>query len=172
MPVTGSGVSLKGIGNSRLEEDKIGVATEIFNKARQNNVSIFLPEDHVIAKTIGAKAKTKVVVEHIPDGWIGLDIGPKTIKKFESALKDAKTILWNGPVGYFEFKPFSKGTFHIAKFITGLGATTVIGGGDTAAAINALGLSRRMSHISTGGGAVLEYLEGKELPGIAALQDK
>ena len=101
-----------------------------------------------------------------------MDIGPKTVKKFENALKGAKTILWNGPVGYFEFKPFSKGTSRLAKFIARLGVTSVIGGGDTAAAVNALGLASRMSHISTGGGASLEYLEGKELPGIAALEDK
>ena len=163
---------LKGVGNSRIEEDKIGVAEDIFNKAREKNVSIFLPEDHVISKTITANAKTRVVREHIPDGWLGLDIGPRTIKKFEKVLKGARTILWNGPVGFFELKPFKKGTTHIAKFISRLNATTVIGGGDTAAAVNALGLSKKMSHISTGGGASLEYLEGKELPGIAALQDK
>ncbi|MFH1380964.1 MAG: phosphoglycerate kinase [Candidatus Omnitrophota bacterium] len=162
---------LKGIGNSRIEEDKISVAEDIFNKAREKNVSIVLPEDHVIAKTITQNARTRVVREHIPDGWLGLDIGPLTIKKFEKILKDAKTILWNGPLGFFEMKPFRKGTACIAKFISKLNATTVIGGGDTAAAVNALGLSKKMSHISTGGGASLEYLEGKELPGIAALQD-
>ena len=163
---------LKGIGSSRFEEDKLDVASDIFMKARKSNVSVFLPEDHVIAKTITAKARTRVVTEHIPDGWIGLDIGPRTVKKFENAVKNARTILWNGPVGYFELKPFSKGTTQMAKFIARLNTTSVIGGGDTAAAINALGLADKMSHISTGGGASLEYLEGKELPGIAALQDK
>ena len=163
---------LKGIGSSRIEEDKIKVAADIFQKARDKNVSIFLPEDHIIAKEISPKAKTKVVNEHIPDGWIGLDIGPKTVRKFESVLRESKTILWNGPVGFFEMKPFSKGTTSIAKFISKLNATTVIGGGDTAAAINQLGLADKMSHISTGGGASLEYLEGKELPGIACLQNK
>ena len=163
---------LKGVGNSKLEEDKMEVASDIFTKAREKNVSIFLPEDHVIAKEIKQNTKVKVVREHVPDGWIGLDIGPRTIKKFENALKGAKTIVWNGPVGYFELKPFRKGTAEIAKFISRLDATTVIGGGDTAAAINALGLAGKMSHISTGGGASLEYLEGKELPGIAALEDK
>lgn len=162
----------KGVGSSRLEEERIETASEIFQKARDNNVSIFLPEDHVIAKAITPTARTRVVREHIPDGWIGLDIGPRTIKKFKKALKGAKTILWNGPVGYFEMKPFKRGTTDIAKFISQLDATTVIGGGDTAAAINALGLAKKMSHISTGGGASLEYLEGKELPGIKALQDK
>ena len=163
---------MKGTGSSRLEEDKIGIASEIFSKARDSNVSVFLPEDHVIAKTITAHTRVRVVREHIPDGWIGLDIGPRTIKKYKGALKNAKTILWNGPLGYFEVGPFRKGTTDIAKFISRLNATTVIGGGDTAAAINALGLAGKMSHISTGGGASLEYLEGKELPGIAALQDK
>lgn len=163
---------LKGVGNSKLEEDKISVAEDIFDKARENNVSIILPEDHVVAQEISDKAKTKIEIEHISDGWIGLDIGPRTIKKFMSVLKDSRTICWNGPVGYFELRPFKKGTTEIARFISKLKATTVIGGGDTAAAINALGLGSKMSHISTGGGASLEYLEGKELPGIAALSDK
>lgn len=163
---------LKGVGSSRIEEDKINLASEIFTKARNSNVSIFLPEDHVIARTITAAARVKIVREHIPDGWIGLDIGPRTIKKYKNALKEAKTIVWNGPLGYFELKPFRRGTAEIAKFISRLGATSVIGGGDTAAAINALGLGKRMSHMSTGGGASLEYLEGKDLPGIVALQDK
>lgn len=163
---------LKGIGNSRLEEDKVGLASDIFEKAGDNNVSVFLPEDHVISKTITANARVRVVREHIPDGWIGLDIGPRTIKKYIRTLRESKTICWNGPLGYFEFKPFRKGTAEVAKAISRLRATTVIGGGDTAAAINTLGLAKRMSHISTGGGASLEYLEGKQLPGIAALQDK
>lgn len=163
---------LKGTGNSRLEEDNVGIASEIFRKARDNNVSLFLPEDHLIARVIAAHTRVKVAREHIPDGWIGLDIGPRTIKKYKDALMEAKTILWNGPLGYFELKPFRKGTANIAKFISRLYATTVIGGGDVTAAVNVLGLAKKMSHISTGGGASLEYLEGKELPGIAALQDK
>ncbi|NQT23432.1 MAG: phosphoglycerate kinase [Candidatus Omnitrophica bacterium] len=163
---------MKSIGNSKVELDKVGLADDIFKKARENNVSIFLPEDNVIAQEISAKTKVQIVGENIPDGWIGLDIGPKTTKKYCSVLKDAKTICWNGPVGYFELKPFRKGTTEIAKFISKLKATTVIGGGDTAAAINELGLGKKMSHISTGGGASLEYLEGIELPGIVALNDK
>lgn len=163
---------LKGVGSSRVEKDKINVASEIFTKARDNNVSIFLPEDHVIARAITAKTRVRVVREHIPDGWIGLDIGPRTIRKFKTILKDSRTILWNGPVGYAELRPFRRGTAEIAKFISKLNATTVIGGGDTAAVVNSLGLGAKMSHISTGGGASLEYLEGKKLPGIAALQDK
>lgn len=163
---------LKGVGKSKVEGDKLELATEIFQMARDNNVGIFLPEDHIVATEISDKAKVKVSVDFIPDGWIGLDIGPRTIKKFESVLKDSKTICWNGPLGFFELKPFSKGTAEIAKFISKLNATTVIGGGDTAAAINELGLGDKMSHISTGGGASLEFLEGKELPGIAALMNK
>jgi len=162
---------LKGVGKSKLEEDKIEVAEAIFDKAREKDVGIFLPEDHVVALDISAKTKIKISIDYVPDGWIGLDIGPRTIKKFISVLKDCKTICWNGPLGYFELKPFRKGTAEIAKFIARLKATTVIGGGDTAAAINELGLGGKMSHISTGGGASLEYLEGIELPGIKALND-
>lgn len=163
---------LKGVGNSKVEADKVDTANQIFDMARDNNVSIFLPQDHVIATEISERARAKIVVEHIPDGWIGLDIGPRTIKKYQSVLKDAKTVCWNGPVGYFEIKKFRRGTEEIAKYLTKIKATTVIGGGDTAAAINLLNLGNKMSHISTGGGASLEYLEGKELPGIAALENK
>jgi len=163
---------LKGVGNSKVEADKVDLANKIFDMAREKNVPIFLPTDHMVAQTISDKARTRRVKEHIPDGWIGLDIGPDTTKKYLSVLKDAKTICWNGPVGYFELKPFRNGTASIAKFISKLKATTVIGGGDTAAAVNDLKLGDKMSHISTGGGASLEYLEGKNLPGIAALQDK
>ena len=164
---------LKGVGASRVEDDMMETVNRIFSLASSKGVSIFLPEDHVIALEVNATAKRKVTKdEHIPDGWIGLDIGPKTIKNFESILGEARTIVWNGPVGLFEMKPFSKGTKQLAKFISKLDATTVIGGGDTAAAVNQLKLGKKMSHMSTGGGASLEYLEGKELPGIAALNDK
>ncbi|MBL7071255.1 MAG: phosphoglycerate kinase [Candidatus Omnitrophica bacterium] len=160
------------IGNSKLEPDKIGLAKEILSKARSKNVRILLPNDHVISDKIDAGASTEIVEHNIPEGKIGLDIGPKTVKKFEEILKDAKTIIWNGPVGFFELKPFSKGTEELARFLADSNATTIIGGGDTAAAIYELNLNTRMSHISTGGGASLEYLEGKILPGIAALNDK
>ena len=164
---------LKGVGASRVEDDMMETVNRIFSLASSKGVSIFLPEDHVVAREVSETAKRKVTKdEHIPDGWIGLDIGPKTIKNFESILSEAKTIVWNGPVGLFEMKPFSKGTKQLAKFISKLDATTVIGGGDTAAAVNQLKLGKKMSHMSTGGGASLEYLEGKELPGIAALNDK
>jgi len=163
---------LKGVGSSRVEVDKLPLANRIFEMARNNNVSIFLPADHVVAQSITGQAKVKVVAEHIPDGWIGLDVGPKTIRKFVYVLKESKTICWNGPIGYFELKHFRKGTATIAKCLAKLKATTVIGGGDTAAAVNVLRLGKKMSHISTGGGASLEYLEGRELPGIAALENK
>lgn len=163
---------MKGIGASRLENDMMDTVEKIFEKASANNVSIFLPKDHVVSQEIAEGAKTKIEKEHISDGWIGLDIGPETIKSYEDVLKGSKTIVWNGPVGLFEMKAYSKGTNELAKFISKLDATTVIGGGDTAAAINQLGLGDKMSHMSTGGGASLEYLEGKVLPGIAALNDK
>ena len=163
---------LKGIGASRVEGDMIKTVEKIFKLASLNNVGIFLPKDHVVAKKIDEGAKRKVVAEHIPDGWIGLDIGPETIKSFKSVLAESKTIVWNGPMGFFEMKPFATGTRELAKYIAKLDATTVIGGGDTAAAIYQMGLGEKMSHISTGGGASLEYLEGKELPGLAALDDK
>jgi len=163
---------LKGIGSSRVEEDMLPTVKDIFEKASVKNVGIFLPVDHVVAREIKERARRKVVKEHIPDGWIGLDIGPRTVKRYESVLKDSRTIVWNGPMGLFEMKPFAAGTRDLAKFMAKLDATTVIGGGDTAAAVNEFKLGGKMSHMSTGGGASLEYLEGKELPGIAALNDK
>ena len=163
---------LKGVGASRVEEDMLGTVNRIFEMASRKKVGIFLPKDHVVAREVSERARRKVVKEHIPDGWIGLDIGPATIKSYEAVLKESKTIVWNGPMGLFEMKPFATGTRELAKFIAKLDATTVIGGGDTAAAINQLNLGDKMSHMSTGGGASLEYLEGKELPGIAALNDK
>lgn len=160
-------------GSSRVEEDKIDVASSIFEKAVKRNTSIILPEDHIVADKIAADANVRYVDDiGIQDGLIGLDIGPKTIEKFKDMLRDSKTVVWNGPLGYFELAPFKKGTEEIANFITGLDATTVIGGGDTAAAIKQLGLESKVSHVSTGGGASLEYMEGKTLPGIAALNDK
>ncbi len=162
----------KGIGDSRLEEEMLDTVVRLFEKASAKNVSIFLPTDHVVAKEIKEDAKHKIVEGDIPDGWIGLDIGPETVKKFESVLKESKTIIWNGPVGLFEMKPFSTGTRELIEFIAKLDAITVIGGGDTAAAVNQLNLGSSMTHISTGGGAFLELLEGKELPGIVALSDR
>jgi len=162
-----------GIGKSKLEADKVDLARDILKNAKAKNVRILLPIDHVVADKVDASAKTETVSSvAIPDDKIGLDIGPKTVAEFEKVLKDAKTVVWNGPVGFFELKPFSKGTEELARFLTRTKAITIIGGGDTAAAVYGLGLENKMSHISTGGGASLEYLEGKTLPGIAALNDR
>ena len=162
----------KQIGNSKLEKEKLDLAKSILDKARQLNKEILLPIDNVVVDNIDAKAKTEIVGENIPDGKIAVDIGPKTIKLFEDKLKSAKTIVWNGPMGIFEMDAFSKGTQELAKFIGGLKCISIIGGGDTAAAIAKFKLEDKMSHISTGGGASLEFLEGRNLPGIAALTDK
>ena len=162
----------KQIGNSKLEKEKLEVAKSILDKAKQLNKEILLPIDHVVVDNIDAQAKTEIVGENIPEGKIAVDIGPKTIKLFEERLKSAKTIVWNGPLGIFEMDAFSKGTLEVAKFISTLKTTSIIGGGDTAAAMAKFNLEDKMSHISTGGGASLEFLEGKILPGIAALTDK
>jgi len=162
----------KSIGNSKLEKDKLDKALGILEKARALKKEIVLPIDHLVVDNIDPQAKTEVVGEDIPEGKIAVDIGPKTIAIFEDKLKSAKTIIWNGPLGIFEMEPFSKGTQKIAKFISRLKATTIIGGGDTAAAMAKFKLEDKMTHISTGGGASLEFLEGKTLPGIAALTDK
>ncbi|GAG18188.1 unnamed protein product, partial [marine sediment metagenome] len=145
------------IGNSKLEADKVELAKEILKKAKAKNVKIVLPIDHVVADKIDTNAKTETTADKkIPEGKIGLDIGPKTVKEFEKILKSAKTVVWNGPVGFFEVKPFSKGTEELARFLADSDVSSIIGGGDTAAAINELGLGGKMSHISTGGGASLE----------------
>lgn len=157
------------IGNSKLEEDSMPIAKKIM---ADNKVKVILPVDHVIADKVDVTAVTKIVGSDIPFGWIGLDIGPKTRQLFKQELSDAKTVVWNGPLGFFEMPKFMDGTKEIAEFLGTLDATTVIGGGDTAAAISQLGLAGKMTHISTGGGASLEFLEGKTLPGIAALKNK
>jgi len=162
----------KEIGNSKLEADKLELAKDILAKAKLKNVKIVLPIDHVVVDKIEATAKITLVGENIPAGKIAVDIGPKTIELFKATLKNAKTLVWNGPLGIFEMDAFSKGSEEIAKFIATLKATTIIGGGDTAAAISKFRLEDKMTHISTGGGASLEFLEGKTLPGIAALTDK
>lgn len=160
------------IGSSKVEADKIELARKILDDAKNKSVRLVLPLDHIVADKIEEGARIKEVPQEIPDGWIGLDIGKMTIKKFKEILSGAKTVVWNGPVGLFEMNDFEKGTKEIAQFLADLGITTVIGGGDTAAAVAKFGLSDKMSHISTGGGASLEYLEGKTLPGIAALNDR
>lgn len=163
----------KTIGSSKLDKDGFDTAKAALEKAAKKNIPILLPVDHVIADKFDANANTQVVGDNIPDGWMGLDIGPKTIKLFEDKLKTAKTIVWNGPLGVFEMDKFAKGTEEIAKYIAGLkGVTSIIGGGDTAAAMAKFKVDDKMTHISTGGGASLEYLEGRGLPGIDALNDK
>jgi len=162
----------KQIGNSKLEKEKLDLAKGILEKAKQLNKNIYLPIDHLVVEEIDPQAKTEVVGENIPEGKIAVDIGPKTIAYFQEKLKPAKTIFWNGPLGIFEMDAFSKGTREIAQFIATLKATTIIAGGDTAASLAKFKLGDKMTHISTGGGASLEFLEFKSLPGIAALSDK
>lgn len=162
----------KSVGNSKLEKEKLDLARAILGQAAKLGKEIVLPIDHIVVDNISADAKTGIAGENIPEGKIAVDIGPKTISLFENKLKRAKTIVWNGPLGIFEMDAFSKGTQKIAKFITGIKAMTIIGGGDTAAAIAKFKLEDKMTHISTGGGASLEFMEGKDLPGIAALTGK
>jgi phosphoglycerate kinase len=161
------------IGKSLVEEDKVEYAKEMLEKAKAKGVKLLLPVDNVVGAEFSADT-TPVTTEdaNIPEGHMGLDIGPKTSKLYADAVKDAKTVIWNGPMGVFEFANFAKGTIAVAEAMAAADATTVIGGGDSAAAVNQLGFGDKMTHISTGGGASLEFLEGKELPGIAALNDK
>ncbi|MDD5005687.1 MAG: phosphoglycerate kinase [Candidatus Omnitrophica bacterium] len=162
----------KEIGKSKLEKDKIDIARDILKKAEQNKVQILLPIDNVCVKEIKDNAEITLAGENVPPDLIAVDIGPKTVDNFRKALADAKTIVWNGPMGIFEMDKFADGSKQIAEYIANLKATTIIGGGDTAAAVAKFGLEDKMTHISTGGGASLEFLEGKTLPGIAALSDK
>lgn len=162
------------VGKSVCELDKLDLAKELMEKAKQKNVKLVLPIDNVIAKEIAPDTENKVIdSDNIPDEWEGLDIGPKTVELFKEELKDAKTIIWNGPVGFSEYEIFANGTRSIAQALAEKeDAVTIIGGGDSAAAIEKMGLSDKMTHISTGGGASLEFLEGKKLPGIECLLDK
>jgi phosphoglycerate kinase len=160
------------IGNSLLEADKVDYAKEMLDKAKAKGVKIYLPVDHVIAKEFKADAEATVVDGEIPEGFMGLDIGPKSVKLFDSAVSDAKTVIWNGPMGVFEMPAFAKGTKEVAEALSKVNGNTIIGGGDSAAAVEQLGYAEKMTHISTGGGASLEFLEGLELPGIAALNNK
>jgi phosphoglycerate kinase len=166
----------KEIGKSLLEEDRLDMAKELLDKFKSSKCKLVLPEDVLVAEKFETGAKTKTVsVDQIPADWQGVDIGPKTVKKFEEILDKAATVVWNGPMGVFEISEFAKGTEEIARYlarITGKGAITVVGGGDSAAAVKKFNLSEKLSHVSTGGGASLEFLEGKVLPGVAALTDK
>ncbi|MEM9949082.1 MAG: phosphoglycerate kinase, partial [Cyanobacteria bacterium P01_D01_bin.36] len=163
------------VGSSLVEEDKLELATKLEAKAKEKGVEFLLPTDVVLADKFAADANTKTVsVNDMEDGWMGLDIGPDSIKTFQAALADCKSVIWNGPMGVFEMEAFAKGTNGIATTLAGLtgtGCITIIGGGDSVAAVEQAGLADQMSHISTGGGASLELLEGKTLPGIAALDE-
>ncbi|MBE6051800.1 MAG: phosphoglycerate kinase, partial [Clostridium sp.] len=159
------------IGTSLVEEDRLDYAKEMIAKAEEKGVKFLLPVDHRVATEFKDVAATVTEDQNIPAGNMGLDIGPKTEELYANAVKEAKTVIWNGPMGVFEFENFNKGTIAVAKAMADSDATTIIGGGDSAAAVNILGFGDKMTHISTGGGASLEFLEGKVLPGIAALND-
>lgn len=161
------------IGKSLLDETSIDFAKDMMKKAEEKGVELLIPIDIVVAQEFKNDTLYKTVdAEKIPADWEGLDIGEKTRELFANALKNAKTVIWNGPMGVFEFENFAKGTTAIAKTLSEIDATTIIGGGDSAAAVNTLGFGDKMSHISTGGGASLEFLEGKELPGVVSVENK
>lgn len=163
------------VGNSLVEDDFLATAKEILEKAKAKNVTVFLPEDSVVSTAFNNESEVKIFdTNNIPDGWMGLDIGEKAMAAYSNCIKNSKTILWNGPMGVFEMSNFEKGTKTVAEAIaeaTLNGAFSLVGGGDSVAAVNQFNLADKMSHVSTGGGAMLEYLEGKTLPGIAAILD-
>lgn len=161
------------VGTSLLEADKVAFAKEMIDRAKEKGIKLLLPVDTIATEDFSAEAPYKTVDSmKIPDGWMGLDIGEKTQKLFVETIKEAKTIVWNGPMGVFEFENFAGGTKAVAQAMASIDGTTIIGGGDSAAAVNQMGFGSKMTHISTGGGASLEFLEGKELPGVAAVNDK
>ena len=161
------------VGTPLCEEDKLDLANDLKKKAADKGVKLLLPVDTVIADRFAADAESKVVdIKEIPEGWMGLDIGPKTVELYTDAVKNAGTVVWNGPMGVFEFEAFAGGTKAVAEALAECKGTTVVGGGDSASAIKQFGLEDKITHISTGGGASLEFLEGKILPGVAVLQDK
>ena len=163
------------VGKSLVEEDKLELAKSLEAAAKEKGVELLLPTDVIVADNFAPDANAQTVsVENIPDGWMGLDIGPDSVKTFQAALADCKCVIWNGPMGVFEFDKFAAGTEAIAHTLAELtpnGTITIIGGGDSVAAVEKVGVAEQMSHISTGGGASLELLEGKVLPGIAALDE-
>ena len=163
------------VGNSLCENDQLEYAADMIKKAKELGVDFLLPVDNVAADKFDAEANTQIVGQDIPEGWMGLDIGPKTVELYSNAIKAAKTVVWNGPMGCFEMEKFNKGTFGVCAAVAEVkanGGISIIGGGDSVAAVNKSGQAAKMSHISTGGGASLEYLEGKQLPGVVALNDK
>jgi len=158
------------VGKSLVEEDQIGFSLKLLENAK-GKIKFLLPSDHIAAERMDIQAKREIVKNgKIPSGWVCLDIGPETAKTFSEEIQSAKTIVWNGPMGVFEMEPFSQGTFAIAKAIANSSAFSIVGGGDSVSAVNKAGVADRISHISTGGGASLEFLEGKKLPGIEALR--
>ena len=161
------------MGKSRVEENKLGLAQRLMDKAQEKGVHLLLPADIVVADRFESNARSKTVpVASVPEGWYVMDIGPETIDLFEAKLRKSKTVIWNGPVGVFEFDKFKNGTTAIATILASLDATTIVGGGSTAEAVEALGLVDKITHVSTGGGASLKLLEGKELPGVKVLLDR
>jgi len=161
------------VGASKVEEDKLDLANDILKAADEKNVVFKLPIDHVIGKEFKEDTERRVVpVDGIAEGWMGLDIGPRTVDAYAEVIRGSKTVVWNGPMGVFEMAPFAEGTFAVARALAETDAVTVIGGGDSVSAVNQSGVADKISHISTGGGASLEFLEGKTLPGVAAIPDK
>ena len=163
------------VGKSLVENDKLDLAATLLQEAKSRNFRLLLPVDHVLAESPDSSATRTTSIDDTPEGWMGLDIGPKTVAEFEKEISRGRTIVWNGPLGMFEKPAFAKGTLAVAKAVaaaTGKGATTIIGGGDSVAAVEQSGLASQISHISTGGGASLEFLAGDTLPGVAALTDK
>jgi phosphoglycerate kinase len=160
------------VGNSLCEEDQLDYARDMIEKAKAKGKRFLLPVDNVAADKFDPEANTQIVGNDIPAGWMALDIGPKTTELYAAAIKEAKTVVWNGPMGCFEMQKFAGGTMGVCKAVAESGAVSIIGGGDSVSAVNKSGLADKMTHISTGGGASLEFLEGKELPGVAALSDK
>ncbi|MHA6259941.1 phosphoglycerate kinase [Sporosarcina sp. CAU 1771] len=160
------------VGNSLLEEDKIELAKSFIDKAKEKGVNLYLPIDVVVAKEFSKDAQTKTVeIDSIPSDWMGLDIGPKTAELYAEVIQNSKLVIWNGPMGVFELEPFANGTRRVAEAMAETSAYTVIGGGDSAAAVEKFNVADKMDHISTGGGASLEFMEGKDLPGVTALND-
>jgi phosphoglycerate kinase len=163
-----------GVGASRVEKDKLDLARRVLDKAKQSRVELVLPVDHVVAREPKGGIETRIVDDPIPDGWVGLDIGPKTVAQYEQRIAGAATVFWNGPMGMFETPEYAAGTRAVAQALvkaTARGATTVVGGGDSAAAIVEMGFADKVTHVSTGGGASLEFLEGRELPGVKVLDE-
>jgi phosphoglycerate kinase len=161
------------VGASRVEADKLELASRILAEADRRGVDLLLPEDHVCGRRFAEDTERTVIEERdIPDGWMGLDIGPRTVETYGCRIASARTLIWNGPMGVFEWAPFAQGTLAVMRACIESDALTIVGGGDSAAAVRQAGLADGFDHVSTGGGATLEFLEGRELPGVAALSDR